>query len=128
MFNPFRKAPKHPSAALALALAHEGLRSGLDPATLGTVEERGSYSGRRVTYFRVFDPMNAAGRGIQVESFRDLEAHPDLVLGFGHLESNGEVVLARQAPIPQPIEFVRAAADRSHHGDDEQFVHPGSKS
>jgi hypothetical protein len=97
MFDFFRKSqPRHPSGALASALTREGLPPGMDPATLTVLEQGGSYSGRRVKYFRVYDPIRAAERAVDVRAFRDLDTHADLVLGSGHLESDGAVVISRR--------------------------------
>jgi hypothetical protein len=45
--------------AIRQALASDGLTPGMDPATLVVLQMPGSYSGCRVTYFRVFDPVRA---------------------------------------------------------------------
>src|SRR5919199_1058516 len=90
MFRLFgRPHPHSPAVSIVQALAGEGLARGLDPATLATVEERGSYAGRRVRYFRVFDPARAAERSIQVRVLGDLDTHPELVVGSGHVEQDG---------------------------------------
>jgi hypothetical protein len=119
----FRRARPHQlTARLAQALAIDGLPPGMDPSTLAVVDENGSYSGRRVNYFRVFDPIRASERDIQVRIFTDLDTHPELVLGSGHLEKDGAVILSkRDRPTASPT-FVRTQADRTAHGDDEQYV------
>lgn len=123
MLNPFRKSQPHgPSAALANALGRGALPTGVQPTTLAVVDQAGSYSGRKVSYFRVFDPAVIAERGVRVRDFRDLDAHPDLVLGSGHVESDGAVVLAKTDRPDLPATSVRSTADRSVHADDEQFV------
>ena len=125
MFNFFRKSqPRHPSAAIAQALVSDGLPPGMDSASLVVVEKRGSYSGRGVRYFRVFDPVRAAERAIEVRLFADLESHLELVLGSGHVEQNGAVVLSKRNPTQATHTFVRREADRSVHTDDEHFVFP----
>jgi hypothetical protein len=96
----------------------------MDPATLRVVEQRGSYAGRRVRHFRVFDPIRATGRAVQVRLFADLDAHSDLVLGLGHVEQDGAVVLSRRERRPPSTAYVRREADRAAHDDDEQFVFP----
>jgi hypothetical protein len=115
MFNPFKKSqPRSPSTALAQALAKDGLPPGMEPATLRVVERGGSYSGRHVTYFRVFDPIRASERGIPVRVFADLDAHPDLVLGSGHLEHDGASVVTRhQQPSTASDMLARTEAMRS---------------
>src|SRR5689334_218537 len=88
--------PRRPTPALAAALISDGLPPGMQPSTLSVVEEHGTYSGRRVSYFRVFDPIRVAERGVQVRRFTDLEPHRDLVLGSGHVEADGSIVLSRR--------------------------------
>ena len=101
---------------------------GIDTASaLGVVESRGSYSGRKVTYIRVFDPARAAERGLNVQAFGDLDAHADLVLRAGHIEKDGTVMIKWRAPSADAQTPVRERADRAAHGDDEQFVRPGNE-
>jgi hypothetical protein len=117
--------PRHPTAALAQALARDGLPPGIDPATLIVLEQRGAYSGRRVSYFRVINPDRTAERVIQVRVFGDLDDHPELIVGSGHVEQDGAVVLTRRDRGHSPAAPDRSEADRADHGDDEQFVFPG---
>ena len=101
MFSLFRSShPRHPTSAIASALVGEGLPPGMDPATLQVVERTGQYSGRRVSYFRVFDPLRTAERGLDIRRFADLDAHPEIVLGSGHVERDGAVVLTRRGRTP----------------------------
>ena len=90
-----RSRPGSPTAQMARALASRGLPPGMEPSTLWVVEQRGSYSGRKVNYLRAFDPIRVEERGLQIRNFRDLDAHPDLVLGSGHVETDGTVVASR---------------------------------
>ena len=114
-----------PSAAICRALEADGLPPGIDRASaLGVVESRGRYSGRKVTYFRVFDPAPATERELDVRSFEDLEAHPDLVLRAGHIEQDGTVMIKWRAPALDAATPVRELADRAAHGGDERFVFP----
>ena len=123
MFNPFRKSqPGRPPAALCRALVREGLPPGMDPLTLSVVLRRGSYSGRSVKYFRVYDAIRVTERALEVRRYTDLDAYPDMVLGSGHLEADGAVVLTKRARPQVTASSVRSEADRSAHGDDEQFV------
>jgi hypothetical protein len=125
MFRLFRRSNSHPPAdSIVQALASNGLPQDMDPATLAVVEQRGSYAGRQVRYFRAFDPVRAAERGIQVRQFADLDTHPELVLGSGHLEHDGKLVLSQRDRSPLATTFTRRAADRAAHGDDERFVFP----
>jgi hypothetical protein len=82
--------------ALAEALVSSGLPDGTDSATLRMLQKRGGYSGRPVRYFRVFDPARAAEQDLKPRTFADLDNHPDLVVGSGHLERNGAVMLNRR--------------------------------
>jgi hypothetical protein len=104
MFSFFRKSHSHHvTKPIAQALATDGLPPGMNPATLDVVDQRGSYSGRQVTYFRLFDPVRLAERAVQVRVYADLDAHPELILGSGHVEHNGAVVLSRQHRTPSPV-------------------------
>jgi len=114
-----RSAPSYPTIRQTLALA--GVPSAAEPAGLTVLETMGSYSGRRVSFFRAFNPALAAARSIQVQAFRDLDAHQDLVLGSGHVERGGQVMLDGRAQAEGPA-ATRAPADRTAHADDERFV------
>ncbi len=114
--------PRRPTPAMAAALVSDGLPPGMQPSTLSVVQEQGTYSGRRVSYFRVFDPIRVAERGLQIHRFTDLDRHPNLILGSGHLEADGSVVLSKRGK-PHPAESpIRTEADRSAHPDDQQIV------
>lgn len=54
------------SPAIRRARGAAGLPPGADLAVLGAVESPGTYAGRRVIYFRVFDPQRAADRAVDV--------------------------------------------------------------
>lgn len=125
MLNLFRKSQsREPTAALCQALVSEGLPPGMDPATLRVALQRGSYSGRSVRYFRVFDAVRVSERALKVRSYADLESYPDLVLGSGHFEADGAVVLSKRDRPQTTVPAVRSKADRSAHGEDEEFVLP----
>jgi hypothetical protein len=49
------------------ALASDGLPPGMQPSTLSVVQQHGSYSGRRVRYFREFDPIRVADRSAHTD-------------------------------------------------------------
>ena len=120
-----RSGQRSPSAAICRALESDGLPSGIDRASaLGVVESRGRYSGRTVTYIRVFDPARATERGLDVRSFEDLDTHPDLVLRAGHIERDGTVMIKWRAPSADAATPVRERADRAAHEGDERFVFP----
>jgi hypothetical protein len=72
----------------------------------------------------VFDPSRVAERGLQVRRFTDLDAHPDLVLGSGHVEADGAIVVSQRHDDQVTRAPVRSEADRSAHADDEQVVFP----
>ena len=126
MFSLFGKAqPRHLTPELSHALVSDGLPPGMDPSSLSVVLEHGSYSGRDVSYFRVFDPVRAAERHLQVRRFTDLDTAPDLVIGSGHVEAGGAVVLSRRSDSGVARSTpVRSEADRSDHPDDERVVFP----
>lgn len=52
--------------------------------------------------------------------YADLDGHPDLVLGSGHIEADGAVVLSKRDRPSLANPPFRTEADRSVHGDDEQ--------
>ena len=120
-----RSGVRSPSAAVRRALETDGSPPGVDAASVGVVESRGSYAGRGVTYIRVFDPARAAQRGLNVRTLGDLDGHPDLVLRMGHIEQDGTVVITWRAPALDAATPMRERADRTMHGDDERFVFPG---
>src|SRR5262249_10843007 len=129
MFKLFPKSqPQHPSTALAQALAIVVFRLGSSRRRFLVLEQRGSYSGRQVTYFRVFDPVRVAERTRRVQALIDLDSHPELVLGSGHREQNGAIVLTPQDKTAPLAGLVRAHANRSDHADDQQLVFPNRSS
>ena len=103
MLNFFnRPQRRYPTIRQALVLS--GLPEAADPTRVALFEKHGNYAGRRVNFFRAFEP-----------------AHPDLVLGSGHVEHDGAVVVdnqpAREGAVP-----VREPANRATHADDERLV------
>ena len=118
MFNFLhRSAPCYPSVRQTLVNA--GLLSPTEHDALTVLEKRGSYSGRRVNYFRAFNPTHAGG--IRVRTFADLDAHQDLVLGSGHVEREGMVVLNSRPEQTHAVP-IREPADRAAHADDQRLV------
>jgi hypothetical protein len=115
MFGFTRKSGvQSPSAAILGAMKRDGWPPGIETSSaLGVVESRGSYAGRKVTYIRLFDPARAAERGLQVEAFGDLDAHPNLVLRAGHVEKDGTVVITWRAPSLDAGPASRERADRA---------------
>jgi hypothetical protein len=123
MFSFWRRPQTtRPSPAIAKALAGAGLPPGLDPATLEMVQQRGSYAGRSVNRFRVFDPAAVAARATPVRAYVDFDSHPELVIRAGHVEHDGAVVLIRPAVYIASSLPARLVARRADHVDDEQFV------
>jgi hypothetical protein len=118
-----RSGVRSPSTALYRALESDGLPAGIDrPSALATVEQRGTYAGRGVTYFRVFEPVQTAERGVKVRAFRDLDAYPQLVLRSGLIEKDGSVTITARAPALDAATPDRQSTDRAGHGDDEHIV------
>src|SRR5919197_1311801 len=66
--------------------------------------------------------QNGLPPGMDPASLADLDAHPDLVLGSGHVEQHGAVVLTRRDIAPSVPAVLREPADRATHADDEQYV------
>ena len=118
--------PQSPSAVISHVVKQAGLPAGVDhPSMLRVVESRGRYSGRKVLFVRVFDPASAAGSAVVVQRYRDLDAHPELILWSGHVESDGIVAITRSAAVAATGTPTRAHADRTAHHDDERFVFHG---
>jgi hypothetical protein len=130
MFDFLRRSQHTPPiTAISAAFGSNGLPPGMDPATLVVLQQRGSYSSRRVNYFRVYDPVRAQERRVQVRAFSDLDSHPELVLISGHMEQDGTVALTRREPtLHAAATPARSQASRDSHTDDEQIVFPGAAS
>ena len=123
-----RSGMHYPSAAMVRALEAGGMPSGTMVSTLGVAESPGTSSGRKVTYFRVFDPQRAVARSVNVltrHAYEDLNAHLDLVLRSGFIERDGTIVLYARTPSPDAAVPMRQPADRAAHADDEKFVFSG---
>ena len=128
-----RSGTSSATAAVQRALSAADLPPGLDPSGFGVLESRGSYAGRKVTYFRVFDPRRINGQngknGKRLH-YEDLEARRELVLQSGYVEEDGTVVfrqvptaaLSRETSEAGSNGAWRAPADRAAHLDDERFV------
>jgi hypothetical protein len=124
MFNLLRRGVHHPALALREAMVKDGLPTGIDPATLGVLEEHGHYAGRRVTYVRVYDALGATAAGLQPRGFADLDRHPELIMAAGPVEQNGAVVFTRRIVESELPLRPRDKADRADHADDERHVFP----
>lgn len=124
------------SPAICYALEDEGLPPGTDLSSLGLVESSGTYAGRRVTHFRVVDPKRVADMPARL-TYRSLDAHLELVVRAGYVESDGTVIVnrarpptveTRHGPSPDPRVPTRERANRAEHADDERFVFPEARS
>jgi len=128
MFSFLRRSqPTDSRGTIRQAVVDDRLESGLDLHTLTVLERRGSYSGRPVNYFRVFNPTAATTAGVEPRRYEDLDSHPELVVGSGHTERGGVVVLTSRpsrhvTPTPD-----RLIARRELH-DDERIVFPNGGS
>ena len=131
MFDFLRKPGlRRPTQAILRALAAESPPPAADVSALSVVTARGSYAGRKVTYFRVFDPSSAAAHAPDVVtdfSYEGLDARADLVLRSGFLEGDGSVVLYTRPHATVTASPGRAGADRAAHADDERFVFPDTE-
>ena len=121
--------PHGPSAAIAHGVEQDGLPADVTHSSmLRVVESRGRYSGRKVMFIRVFDPVRTTECAVIVQRYRDLDEFPSLVLWSGHVESDGIVALTRSAAITGSRTSTRVHADRAEHADDERFVFQGQES
>src|SRR6266567_4548970 len=75
---------------IRLSLTNERGVSSDAGATLRMVEEPGNYAGRRVTYFRIFDPTNAKWGSSELRRFKDLDVRR--IVHSGHVERDEAVV------------------------------------
>jgi hypothetical protein len=124
MFGLFRRpAPRPLTDAIRQAIQRDGhTPATFDPAQLRMVESSGSYSDRKVTYFRVFDPSSTAQRQLDVRRYQDFDVFLGLVVRSGHVEKDGTVVLTRPVVVRVPSTAPRAHADRTRHTDDAHIV------
>ena len=74
-------------------------------------------------YRRPPDPPSPSA--VVVQRYRDLVAHPELILWSGHVESNGIVAIMRSAAAAEAGTPMRVQADRAAHPDDERFIFSG---
>jgi hypothetical protein len=119
---------REPSLALQQALLEQGTPSDVSVTSLRVLTRSGSYAGRAVRYFRVFDPRQAAQNNLSVRKFTDLDGRPGLIVGSGHIDQHGVVHLAAREPAtatPAPAP-TRVPAARAKHADDQHLVFPGA--
>jgi hypothetical protein len=86
------------------ALVQSGVPGATNPATITVVETDGLFSGRHVNFFRAFAP-----------------AHKEVLLGSGHVEKGGLVVVDARSAVDS-LTPAREPADRAGHKDDERLV------
>ncbi len=82
------------SANLTLYLGKERGLNQQNAASLRVLEQQGRYSGRKVNFFRVFDPATGNAAGPEVGLFDNLDVRR--VLYSGHTESDGQIMLDAQ--------------------------------
>ena len=100
----FLNRPQRPYPTIRQALVLSGLPEAADPTRVALFEKHGNYAGRRVNFFQAFEP-----------------GHQDLLLGSGHVEHEGVVVVDNQ-PTQEGAVPVREPANRATHTDDERLV------
>jgi hypothetical protein len=103
MFNFFNRSQRR-YPTIRQALVQAGLSAAEDPTRVTILEKHGQYSGRRVNFFRAFEP-----------------GHQDVLLGSGHVEHEGMVVVDNR-PEPEGAAPAREPANRATHADDERLV------
>jgi hypothetical protein len=104
MFKVFNRSrpPRYPT--IREALVHSGLSTAADSNQVVVVEKTGQYAGRRVTFFRAFEPERL-----------------EVLLRSGHVEQDGRIVVDSR-PEPEGATPVRQPANRADHTDDERLV------
>ena len=103
MFNFFNRSERH-YPTIRQALVQAGLSAAGDPTRVAVSEKHGQYAGRKVNFFRAFEP-----------------GHQDLLLGSGHVEREGLVVV-NSRPVPEGAAPARHPANRATHADDDRLV------
>ena len=103
MFNFFNRSQRH-YPTIRQALVQAGLSAAGDPTQVAVLEKHGQYAGRRVNFFRAFEP-----------------GHQDFVLASGHVEREGLVVV-NSASQPEGAVPARHPADCANHADYERLV------
>lgn len=103
MFNVFNRSQQH-YPTIREALVESGVVGADDPGQVAVLEKHGRYAGRRVNFFRAFDP-----------------GHQDLLLGSGHVEREGGIIVDSRSET-EGATPVRQPANRADHADDEHLV------
>lgn len=97
-----RSKPRYPTIRQALVTA--GLSTAGNRAQVAVLEKHGQYAGRRVNFFRAFEP-----------------GHQDVLLGSGHVERDGLVIVNYRSKA-EGATPARQPANRAEHADDERLV------
>ena len=125
MFSFLRRSrPSDSNGTIRQAVVGDSPQSDLNPQTLAVLKRHGSYSGRPVDYFRVFILTTAETVRVQARRYEDLDTHPELVVGSGHIERGGVVVLTPRPSRHATPTPARLEAKRELHADDERVVFP----
>jgi hypothetical protein len=99
----FRPTQSHqPAPAMQQALIKSGLPDAVHPALLLVLQQRGVYAGGHARYVRVFDPVRSAEWAISIQHVDDLARHPELILGSGHAERDGSLIVSRRERVNLP--------------------------
>jgi hypothetical protein len=106
MFQLFKRSQRR-YPTIRQALVQSGLATAGDPDRVAVLEKYGSYSGRRVNFFRAVEP------GVQ-----------DVLLAAGHVEHDGLVVVNRAPQAEGAVPF-RHPAERASHADYERLLTEG---
>ena len=104
MLNFFNR-PQRRYPTIRQALVQSGLAEAADPTRVALFEKHGNYAGRRVNFFRAFEP-----------------GHEELLLGSGHVEPEGLVVVNNLRAPEESTPPTREPANRANHPDDERLV------
>jgi hypothetical protein len=103
MFNFFNR-PQLRYPTIRQALVEAGLSAAGDSARISVLEKHGQYAGRRVNFFRAFEP-----------------GHEDRLLASGHVEREGMVIVDSRSE-PEGATPVRQPANSADHLDDEHII------
>src|SRR5690242_5921782 len=103
MFKFFNR-PQLRYPTIRQALVEAGWAAAGDAARIAFVEKHGQYAGRQVNFFRAFEP-----------------GHEDRLLGSGHVEREGMVIVDRRSE-PEGPTPVREPANSADHVDDEHLI------
>jgi hypothetical protein len=100
----FISRPQRRYPTVRQALVQPGLAEAARPTRVALFEKHGNDAGRRVNFFQAFAP-----------------GHQELLLGSGHVEHEGAVLVDNQ-PALEGTAPAREPADRATHADEERLV------